>query len=146
VSITEELLEWKSSGSGSRKPRIRPWRSFALTTRHYPQKLALTSPTSGGRSVGIVRLPTKATEIFSFFMTDTMTSQNIDPSSWDICIRPNHFQKVKHPLLRLRSNSKLVCRPSVNYPQALDAPLIQKLPLTLRSALTNPEDGASLLR
>jgi hypothetical protein len=31
----------------------------------YPQKLALTSPTSGGRSVGIVRLRTKATE-FSF--------------------------------------------------------------------------------
>jgi hypothetical protein len=32
----------------------------------YPQKLALTSPTSGGRSVGIVRLRTKATE-FSFY-------------------------------------------------------------------------------
>jgi hypothetical protein len=28
----------------------------------YPQKLALTSPTGGGRSVGIVRLRTKATE------------------------------------------------------------------------------------
>ena len=28
----------------------------------YPQKLALTSPTGGGRSVGIVRLWTKATE------------------------------------------------------------------------------------
>jgi hypothetical protein len=34
----------------------------------YPQKLALTSPTSGGRSVGIVRSRTKATE-FSFFMS-----------------------------------------------------------------------------
>ena len=31
----------------------------------YPQKLALTSPTGGGRSVGIVRLRTKATE-FSY--------------------------------------------------------------------------------
>jgi len=31
----------------------------------YPQKLALTSPTGGGRSVGIVRVRTKATE-FSF--------------------------------------------------------------------------------
>ena len=30
----------------------------------YPQKLALTSPTGGGRSVGIVRLRTKATEFF----------------------------------------------------------------------------------
>jgi hypothetical protein len=28
----------------------------------YPLKLALTSPTSDGRSVGIVRLHTKATE------------------------------------------------------------------------------------
>ena len=28
----------------------------------YPQKLALTSPTGGGRSVGIVRSRTKATE------------------------------------------------------------------------------------
>jgi len=28
----------------------------------YPQKLALTSPTGGGRSVGIVRVRTKATE------------------------------------------------------------------------------------
>ena len=32
----------------------------------YPQKLALTSPTGGGRSVGIVRSRTKATEFFFF--------------------------------------------------------------------------------
>jgi len=31
----------------------------------YPQKLALTSPTGGGRSVGIVRSRTKATELFN---------------------------------------------------------------------------------
>jgi len=30
----------------------------------HPQKLALTSPTGGGRSVGIVRVRTKATEFF----------------------------------------------------------------------------------
>jgi len=29
----------------------------------YPQKLALTSPTGGGRCVGIVRVRTKATEL-----------------------------------------------------------------------------------
>ena len=33
----------------------------------YPQKLALTSPTGGGRSVGIVRSQTKATE-FSLYI------------------------------------------------------------------------------
>jgi len=33
----------------------------------YPQKLALTSPTGGGRSVGIVRVRTKATE-FSLYI------------------------------------------------------------------------------
>jgi hypothetical protein len=34
-------------------------------TPFYPQELALTSPTSGGRSVGIVRSRTKATELVS---------------------------------------------------------------------------------
>jgi hypothetical protein len=66
LSITEELLEWKSSGSGSRKQRIRPWDPLRRPRDTlYPQKLALTSQTSGGRSVGIVRLGTKATEVFS---------------------------------------------------------------------------------
>jgi hypothetical protein len=35
----------------------------------YPQKLALTSPTSGGRSVDIVRSRTQATEFFLFFFS-----------------------------------------------------------------------------
>jgi hypothetical protein len=33
----------------------------------YPQKLALTSPTGGGRSVGVVRSRTKATEFSLVF-------------------------------------------------------------------------------
>jgi hypothetical protein len=56
VSTTEELLERTSSGSGlenreySRGDLLR-WPCDTL----YPQKLALTLPSSGGRSVGIVR-------------------------------------------------------------------------------------------
>jgi len=34
----------------------------------YPQKLALTSPTGGGRSVGIVRVGTKATELVAYIV------------------------------------------------------------------------------
>jgi hypothetical protein len=45
----------------------RPWGLVALTTRHlYPLKLALTSPTSGGRSVGIVRWRTKSPGILAY--------------------------------------------------------------------------------
>jgi hypothetical protein len=60
MMIIEELLEWKSSGSGQENrinDRGDPLRWPRDT--HYPQKLALPSPTSGGRSVGIVRLRTK---------------------------------------------------------------------------------------
>jgi hypothetical protein len=65
VSNTKKLLERKSSGSGidireyghrdpSRWPRDTP----------YPQNFALTSLTSGGRSVGIVRTWTQARSLF----------------------------------------------------------------------------------
>jgi hypothetical protein len=64
ASTIEELLERKSSGSGlenrkySRRDPLR-WPRGTLN----PQKLVLTSPTSGGRTVGIVRLWTQVTEI-----------------------------------------------------------------------------------
>jgi hypothetical protein len=53
VRIIEELLEWKSSGFG-KENRINGRRDPLRWPRDtlYPQKLALTSPTSGGRSIG----------------------------------------------------------------------------------------------
>jgi hypothetical protein len=63
VNTIEELLERKSSGSGlenrdyGRRDSSR-WPHGTL----YLQKLALTSLTSGGRLVGIVRSRTQATE------------------------------------------------------------------------------------
>jgi hypothetical protein len=64
LSTTEELFERESSGSGleiREYGRMDPsrWPNGTL----YPQKLAITLPTSGGRSVGIVRSRTQATEI-----------------------------------------------------------------------------------
>jgi hypothetical protein len=65
VSIIEEILARKISGSGleireyGRRDTSR-WPRGTL----YPNKLALTSPTSGGHSVGMVRSRTQAPEFF----------------------------------------------------------------------------------
>jgi hypothetical protein len=66
VSTTEELLERKSSGTGpeSRQYRRRDSPRWPRDTL-YQQKFSLTSWTSGGRSVDIVRSRTEAKE-FSF--------------------------------------------------------------------------------
>jgi hypothetical protein len=58
VNTTEELFRTTSSSSGL---EIRQY--CRREPSHWPQKLALTSPTSGGRSTGTVRSRTKATEL-----------------------------------------------------------------------------------
>jgi hypothetical protein len=65
VSTVEELLGRESSGSGLES---REYCHRNLSRRPcgilYPQNLALTSPTSGGRSVGIVCSRAQAKEFF----------------------------------------------------------------------------------
>jgi hypothetical protein len=63
VSTIEELLERKSSGSGLESREYGRWDPSRWPGGTlYPQKLALTSLTSSGRSVGIVRSRTQAME------------------------------------------------------------------------------------
>jgi hypothetical protein len=64
VSTTEELLGRKSGGSCLENREYgRKGQSRCPRGIDYPQKLALTSPISGGRSVGIVRPRTQAKEL-----------------------------------------------------------------------------------
>jgi hypothetical protein len=76
VGTIEEPLARKSSGSGlenreygRRDPLSSPRGTF------YQQKLALTSPTSGGRSVGIICSRTQATEFVSFVLVLSSVQQ-----------------------------------------------------------------------
>jgi hypothetical protein len=77
-----ELLERKSSGSGFKKNEITAVgiRRADYATHFYPQKLALTSSTSGGRSVVIDRPRIKATELLLLllllFNVGSLTSHN----------------------------------------------------------------------
>jgi hypothetical protein len=64
LSAIEELRERKNSGSGLQNREYRRRDPLCLPRNTlYSQNLALTSPTSGSRSVGIVLSRTKATEL-----------------------------------------------------------------------------------
>jgi hypothetical protein len=65
VSTTEELLERKVAAP------VKKTQNTAVGIRH-ADHVALTSPTSGGRSVGIVRLRTETTE----FVFNPMEEEN----------------------------------------------------------------------
>jgi hypothetical protein len=67
----------------------------------YPHRLALTSPTSGGRSVGIVRLRTMATE-FSLISNQAWSTEhqwdsislNVEECLWRKCFARCQFYRV----------------------------------------------------
>jgi hypothetical protein len=67
----------------------------------YPQKLALTSPTGGGRSVGIVRSRTKATEFF-FIIIDADSNTELRGFWLDINRKPISNSAVETIRIELR--------------------------------------------
>jgi hypothetical protein len=70
VSTIQELLERKSRGSGLENREYgRRNKSRRLRDTLYPQKLAPTSPTSGGHSVDIVGSRTQATDFICLGLT-----------------------------------------------------------------------------
>jgi hypothetical protein len=77
VGKIEELLERKSSGSGlETEITAVEVRCAKHATPFYPQKLALTSPTSGGRSVGIVSSRTKSAELLLLLLIPSVAVHN----------------------------------------------------------------------
>jgi hypothetical protein len=68
VTTTEELLESKSSGYGleNREYGVRDPYADQMAPSN-PQMLALTSPTIGGRWIGMVRSRTQLTEFKIFY-------------------------------------------------------------------------------
>jgi hypothetical protein len=83
VSTTEELLDRKGAVP-SRKPRIQPQGPVTLTTWHplSAKKLAITSPTSGGRSFGIVRSRTQTMEGFFCKFLFPKATRGLEPISY----------------------------------------------------------------
>jgi hypothetical protein len=66
VNTIEELLGRKVAAPVSKtKITAVGIRRADYAAPHYPQMLALTSPTSGGRSAGVVRSRTQATEFIT---------------------------------------------------------------------------------
>ena len=70
----------------------------------YPQKLALTSPTGGGRSVGIVRSRTKATElcVYNFWWCLTLIGDVYAYFDVEVCSRFVIKRFFKKLLLKLK--------------------------------------------
>jgi hypothetical protein len=107
VNITEELFERKSSGSESRISRLTAGiRCADHATPSIRKKLAPTSPTSGGSSVGIVRLSTKATEIVDSLTCDciNLVYLYLKYSSFVTLVEREWFEACYALLYRIRDS------------------------------------------
>jgi hypothetical protein len=73
----------------------------ADVTPLFPEKLALTYPTSGGRSVGVVRSWTQATESVCLFLSvDKLHLEQIFPELLNI-----YLSRDTEPVLELYGNN-----------------------------------------
>jgi hypothetical protein len=88
----------------------------------YPQKLALTSPTSGGRSVGIVRLRTKATKS----VPPALTLKHDLFTQW-FCVVAFDFQNKQGYLLKQRQVARLIKEGTVCVLGILKKSMIQRV-------------------
>ena len=91
----------------------------------YPQKLALTSPTGGGRSVGIIRSRTKATEFFIVLTCDELTRRT--SSRWYClsAIMPDTHQQQTPLTVYLGITSAVTAKDLINCKPHVTA--VQKL-------------------
>ena len=75
----------------------------------YPQKLALTSPTGGGRSVGIVRVRTKATEFFFYKGQGCSNNLSWPPGLYTLVFIPKLYLKCSYVGTSCRPGSFVRC-------------------------------------
>jgi hypothetical protein len=137
VSTTEELLERKNSGSGLEnrdygRMDLSRWQRGTL----YLQKLALTSPTSGCRSVGIVLSRTQATE-FSFFVVRSFFMSWI--IHYHLTSGDTRTKKVEYHCSRLLNMSSHITHcnwSTVRNPLAIEGLTV----LSMRITLLSPRD------
>ena len=116
----------------------------------YLQKLALTSPTGGGRSVGIVRVRTKATEFVLFVVENTGSFIEVriqlDIGQCADAYDPNNKSQVFYIFSSVHRNSRL--KKSKEMQQYAEIYLLQNystcfghLSCPSSGVLCTPEDG-----